>query len=213
MAINKANAPKSARWLGFRYMKQPHFSLGPSRRETWDEFYLGLAQYWAQHRSKDPSTKCGSIIVRPDNTQASAGYNGFPRGVSDDPALYEDRAAKYPRVVHAETNAILNAREPLHGYTLYIWPFMTCERCATNIIQAGIKRVVSPEATPEQIERWGESFKIALALYAQAGVTVNVGIATSVETAPKADEGGARAGEGAGPGVVVTGDDWHNHGC
>jgi deoxycytidylate deaminase len=42
---------------------------------------MKVAEGW----SKDPSTKVGAVIVRPDLTVASIGYNGFPRGMSDDP--------------------------------------------------------------------------------------------------------------------------------
>jgi len=183
------------------------------KRGTWDEFYLGLACHWALHRSKDPSTKCGAIIVRPDRTQAGAGYNGFPRGVDDSPELYDDRTAKYARVVHAEVNAILNSKDPsLQGYTIYVWPFMTCERCAANIIQVGITRVVTPPATTSQIERWGDSFKIAMEMYAQAGVTVDViGAATCAKTPAEAVGRGARAGAGKGAGALIN-SDWENHG-
>ena len=47
--------------------------------------------------------------------------------------------------LYAETNAILFAnRDRLVGSTLYVYPLSPCVRCATNIIQSGIKRVVAP---------------------------------------------------------------------
>jgi dCMP deaminase len=136
---------------------------------TWDAHFLGLAERAAQ-KSKDPSTKCGAIIVRQDRSIASTGYNGFPRGVSDTPDLYADRETKLRRIVHAEMNAILFAREPLNGYTLYTWPFLTCERCAAHVVQAGIKRVVAPKSNNA---RWIESFQFARSLFAEAGVNVD----------------------------------------
>jgi dCMP deaminase len=137
---------------------------------NWDEKFLGLCEYIAKW-SKDPSTKVGAVIVRPDRTIVSTGYNGFPRGIADKPELLTSREEKYKRVIHAEVNAILTAREPLTGCTLYC-SLMTCERCAVIVIQAGIKRVVAQKMSIEQEERWGEALKLAHQLYAEAGVQV-----------------------------------------
>jgi dCMP deaminase len=137
----------------------------------WDLRFFELA-YLVASWSKDPSTQTGAVIVRPDRTVASIGYNGFPRGCDDDPALYADRPTKYARIVHCEMNAILSAREPLRGYTLYTYPFMSCDRCAAHVIQAGITRCVAPIATADQLERWGDAFKKSTALFGEAGVTV-----------------------------------------
>lgn len=137
----------------------------------WDERFLELAQLIASW-SKDPSTKVGAVIVRPDRTIASLGYNGFPRGCDDDPILYEDRPTKYARVIHGEMNAIISAREPLHGFTLYLFPFLSCDRCAAHVIQAGIKRVVACKCPPYLAERWEETLVRARQMYREAGVSV-----------------------------------------
>lgn len=48
---------------------------------------------------------------------------------------------KYPYVVHAELNAILNARGiDLSGATIYVSLF-PCHECAKAIIQSGIKTI------------------------------------------------------------------------
>lgn len=109
----------------------------------WDGRFLSLAAHIAEW-SKDPSTKCGAVIVRHDRTIASMGYNGFPRCIKDDLDLLNNREEKYKRIIHAEVNAMLFAREIVAGYTLYTWPFLPCCRCATQIIQCGIRRVVAP---------------------------------------------------------------------
>lgn len=138
--------------------------------EKWDRFYLGMAKY-VSTASKDPSTQTGGVIVRPDRTVVSVGFNGFPRGIYDDPELLNNREEKYKRVVHSEMNAILSARESLQGYTLYNWPGQSCERCAVHVIQVGIKRVVSPKVPPEGFaERFAESWKLTEALFDEAGV-------------------------------------------
>jgi dCMP deaminase len=95
------------------------------------------------------------------------GYNGFPRRMCDDSALYSDRETKYSRVIHAEVNAILTAREPLNGYTLYTWPLSTCDRCSVLVIQSGITRVVSLFNLEP---RWDEALKKAASYYKEAGV-------------------------------------------
>lgn len=61
---------------------------------------------WMAQRSKDPHHKVGAIILRADGTLVSGGYNGFPRGVNDDPALYADKPTKRRRIQHAERNAV-----------------------------------------------------------------------------------------------------------
>ena len=136
----------------------------------WDGRFVELASHIAKW-SKDPSTKCGAVIVRSDKTIASVGYNGFPRGLDDSGKLYDNRSVKYDRVIHAEMNAILNASESLKGHTLYTWPLPTCSRCAVHVIQSGIVRVVFPKlVTKEEIGRWGDSVQNALDYYKEANV-------------------------------------------
>lgn len=135
----------------------------------WDFRYLRLAREIATW-SKDGSTKCGAVIVRPDKTICSLGYNGFPRQMPDEEGLYEDRGEKYSRILHAEMNAILTAPEPVRGYTLYTYPFLTCERCSVHVIQAGITRVVAPKALGDRGERWNESLEKSRNYYAECDV-------------------------------------------
>ena len=101
---------------------------------------MGIALLAAQ-RSKDPSTQVGACIVSEDNIIISTGYNGMPKGCSDDefPWDREGKDTKYPYVVHAELNAILNAHgRNLQGSKLYVSLF-PCNECAKAIIQSGIK--------------------------------------------------------------------------
>lgn len=110
---------------------------------TWDEYFMGVAML-AARRSKDPNTQVGACIVSPDNIIISAGYNGLPNGCSDDeyPWEREGEETKYPYVVHAELNAILNANgRDLRGSRLYVALF-PCNECAKAIIQAGVKEVL-----------------------------------------------------------------------
>ena len=110
---------------------------------TWDEYFMGVAML-AARRSKDPNTRVGACIVSQDNIIISTGYNGLPNGCSDDeyPWEREGEETKYPYVVHAELNAILNANgRDLRGSRLYVALF-PCNECAKAIIQAGVKEVL-----------------------------------------------------------------------
>ncbi len=112
---------------------------------SWDEYFMGVAVLAAK-RSKDPSTQVGACIVDKQNRILSTGYNGFPQGCSDDefPWNRDDTLGetKYPYVVHAELNAILNTRgKSLADSKLYVSLF-PCNECAKAIIQAGVTEVV-----------------------------------------------------------------------
>lgn len=107
---------------------------------------MGVALLSAM-RSKDPNTQVGACIVNDDNRIVSVGYNGFPRGCSDEDFPWERSAdnqndTKYPFVCHAELNAILNSNGiGVRGSRIYVALF-PCNECAKAIIQAGIKEIV-----------------------------------------------------------------------
>ena len=110
---------------------------------SWDEYFMGIAML-AARRSKDPNTQVGACIVSQDNIIISTGYNGMPKGCSDDEFPWDrtGEETKYPYVVHAELNAILNANgRDLRGSRIYVALF-PCNECAKAIIQAGIREVV-----------------------------------------------------------------------
>jgi dCMP deaminase len=135
----------------------------------WDQRFLRLAEHVAGW-SKDPSTKVGSVIVDAKRRVLGVGYNGFPRGIADDPTTLANRPEKLSMTVHAEMNSILNTGTPmsLEGATLYatLYP---CNECAKAIIQAGIARVVT--YTPKS-DRWKEAHDTASAMFYEAGVEV-----------------------------------------
>ena len=96
-------------------------------------------------RSKDPSTQVGACIVSEDKRIVGVGYNGLPRGCNDDEFPWERSGdfleTKYPFVVHAELNAILNSIKELKDCTIYVSLF-PCNECVKAIIQSGIKEIV-----------------------------------------------------------------------
>jgi len=127
--------------------------MSKEKADKWDLRMLNLADHISAW-SKDPSTKCGAVIAAPDRTIVSMGYNGFPRGMDDNPVLYEERQIKYERIVHCEMNAILSSYNSVIGCTLYTFPLISCSRCAVHIIQAGIMRCVAPRIPQDQATRW-----------------------------------------------------------
>lgn len=161
-------------WPDWRTV-EPNKAVEHIRTDKWEQRFLGMARLISSW-SKDSSTKCGAVIVRPDRTLAALGYNGFPRGVDDDHALYLDRPRKYERVVHAEMNAILSAAEPVRGYDLYVWPpseAPTCNRCAAHVIQAGIARVFYQHDSTSTIhQRWSDYPEEGLTMFREAGIEV-----------------------------------------
>ena len=112
---------------------------------SWDEYFMGVAALSGM-RSKDPNSQVGACIVSDDNKILSMGYNGFPKGCSDDEFPWaregDELETKYVYVTHSELNAILNYRGgSLEGATLYVSLF-PCNECAKAIIQCGIRTVV-----------------------------------------------------------------------
>ena len=113
---------------------------------TWDEYFMGVAMLSGM-RSKDPNTQVGCCIVSQDNKILSMGYNGFPKGCSDDEFPWAREGenpleTKYVYSTHSELNAILNySGGSLVGAKLYVSLF-PCNECAKAIIQSGIKEVI-----------------------------------------------------------------------
>lgn len=111
---------------------------------SWDEYFMGVALLSAK-RSKDPSTQVGACVVNEDKRIIGIGYNGFPRGCSDDIFPWGKESnnvleTKYPYVVHAEANAILNSSSSLKNSTVYVTLF-PCNECAKLLIQSGVKHI------------------------------------------------------------------------
>jgi len=121
--------------------------------------------------SKDPSTKVGAVIVDSYNTDISVGFNGLPRRIQDTDQRLNNRDIKLKMIIHAEINAIITAKRPLNGTTIYTYPFMSCSQCAGMIIQSGICRHISYKTNNE---RWKDSFDLALEMFDEARVIVNL---------------------------------------
>jgi len=134
----------------------------------WHKIHLNTAWHISL-RSKDPSTKCGAIITK-GKYEVSLGYNGFSTRVKDLPERYTDRDLKYQLMLHAETNAILKSKKSLNHTTIYTYPLPPCVRCACNIIQAGITKVIAPKPLGSLALRWKDSLNLASTLYNESDV-------------------------------------------
>lgn len=113
---------------------------------SWNEYFMSIC-ILSSKRSKDPNTQVGSCIVDENNHIIGIGYNGFPNGCSDDILPWSrdnpnNLENKYPYVVHAEVNAILNKNiMDLSNCRMYITLF-PCNECTKIIIQSGIKEII-----------------------------------------------------------------------
>ena len=112
---------------------------------SWDEYFMGVAKLSAL-RSKDPNTQVGACIVSEDNKILSMGYNGLPRGCSDDEFPWSREGDpldnKYLYTAHSELNAILNYQGgTLQNAKMYVTLF-PCNECTKAIIQSGITEII-----------------------------------------------------------------------
>lgn len=134
---------------------------------NWSTYFINLAVL-ASKKSKDPSTKVGSVIVK-NNIILSTGFNGFPIGFPDKDE-WLNNSDKYFYVAHSEQNCIsLAARNgiQLEESTLYTL-FHPCNECSKSIIQAGIKKVCHLDI--ELNDKWAESIKYAKQMFYYCGI-------------------------------------------
>ena len=115
---------------------------------SWDESFM-LHAVVTSGRSKDPNSQVGACIVDKNHRILSLGYNGTPNKWDDDKFPWgrnnqDPKNNKYPYVIHAEMNALLNYKgdnKDLEDSTVYVTLF-PCHECAKCLAQAGIKRIV-----------------------------------------------------------------------
>ncbi len=123
------------------------------KRPSWDEYFIGMADYVAL-RATCNRGRSGCVIAR-DKRVISTGYVGSPPGLPhcDDvghdmhKVINEDGSESEHciRTAHAEQNAIAQAARfgvALEGATLYC-RMVPCHVCAKMAVTAGIKRIVA----------------------------------------------------------------------
>jgi deoxycytidylate deaminase len=145
-----------------------------------DRGFLLACKGWA-NESLDPSTKLGAVLVNTEAKIVASGCNNFPPGIEPTSERLNDRETKLKLIVHAERAAVLNAARQgvrTRDTTLYfiamdksghIWGGAPCVACSMELIQAGIRRIVSP---PKKLvpTRWAAEIAAAASLLTEAGV-------------------------------------------
>lgn len=139
-----------------------------------NEVFMTIAKVIAR-QSKDPVTQTGAVVVDKNNKLLGVGYNGWAKGIKE--GLYswnndvgENKKnilkTKYPYVVHAEVNAILDAGGIVKNGKIYCLLF-PCNECAKIIIQSGITTLYYED---DRQDRDKNSFTISKELFNVAGV-------------------------------------------
>lgn len=97
-------------------------------------------------RSKDPSTQVGAVLVK-DRRIVGTGYNGYPSGCDESQFGWSRDIpkdgwldTKYPYVIHAEVNALINTIAPTENCELFVTLY-PCNECAKLLIQGGVKKI------------------------------------------------------------------------
>ncbi|KAJ8536568.1 hypothetical protein K7X08_034969 [Anisodus acutangulus] len=154
-------------------------SFDPSKRQrylSWDDYFMAIA-FLSAERSKDPNRQVGACLVSQNYVILGIGYNGFPRGCSDDKLPWAKKSkngnpleTKYPYVCHAEVNAILNTNHAsAAGQRLYVTMF-PCNECAKIIIQSGVSEVIY--VVEKRLDGSDEAYVASHKLMSMAGIKV-----------------------------------------
>lgn len=124
--------------------------------QTQKDIWLMALAHEVAHASRCWRQQVGAIITR-DNLIIATGYNGVARGELHCGACQQDAGA-ICQATHAEMNAIIAAARLGHhtdGASMYC-TLEPCHKCASAIINAGIKMViVSKKTAPATINSLG----------------------------------------------------------
>lgn len=142
----------------------PRCTLHESDRDR----FKALADF-ARKESHDPNTQnAAAVLSRSDNSFWPVGTNRLPAGVKPTKERLAS-PAKNDWMIHAEVAALLHVD---YGDTLYaLWA--ACPACAVAIVEAGISRVVTLQATQDATpERWRARVATGLEILRAGGVEV-----------------------------------------
>jgi len=124
--------------------------------------------------SPDPSSQNGAILVYEDGATIG-GWNAVPKVIADiHVGVYNDRAKKYRYVTHAEESVLLHAAKwgmSTIGSTV-VCPWAACTRCARQMIEAGVKRVVRHKQRMGERSDWDQDIIEADSYMRAAGIDV-----------------------------------------
>jgi deoxycytidylate deaminase len=123
--------------------------------------FLKEADFKAKLFSKDNKRKVGAIILEKESLiQLSCGYNGLPRKLKETKKRWSKKY-KDLYVIHAETNAIIQASRTNSNInnSIMVCNRFPCHNCCLNIIQAGIKLLITVEPEWNSLsKKWKKSF-------------------------------------------------------
>lgn len=116
-------------------------------RPSWDDYFMSIA-FLVSTRATCDRKKVGAVLVK-DRTIISTGYNGAASGMPHcDQVGHElkeiEGRPSCVRTIHAESNAIDQARESLEGAVLYT-NVIPCYDCAKRIVNAKVSKVMYAE--------------------------------------------------------------------
>lgn len=114
----------------------------PIIKDDWTITYLKQAFDTAK-RSPDSQTQCGCVLTTPTHHIIATGYNGFIRDI-DDSILPNVRPEKYPWMIHAEHNAILQCAflgKSSKDSIMYVTG-EPCINCYQFMYQAGVTEII-----------------------------------------------------------------------
>ncbi len=144
---------------------------------SWDELFMRHV-YLIASKSKDKSTKIGSILVKGD-TIISEGFNGLARGVNDNILERQIKPDKYLWFSHAEFNSICNcARNGISSLgSICYTNGISCANCTLALIQGGIKELVIHSEWAERSglltnPKWKESCKISIQMFKETNIPI-----------------------------------------
>jgi dCMP deaminase len=125
-------------------------------RPGWDLYFLSIAGAVAA-RGDCRRRQVGAVLVRPDRTIASTGFNGTapgglscldgecPRAFTDvEPGSSYDSGPGVCVATHAEANCLLFSREDTKGFVMYLTT-APCGGCERLLRSARLSRVVWPD--------------------------------------------------------------------
>ena len=123
--------------------------------------FLKEADFKAKLFSKDTKRKVGCIILENESLiQLSCGYNGLPRKLKETKKRWLKENKDY-YVIHAETNAIIQASRTNTNIknSIMVCNRFPCHNCCMNLIQAGIKLLITVEPEWNNLsKKWKKSF-------------------------------------------------------
>ena len=141
-------------------------------KEKWIDYFRSSVNRNSS-MSKDVNTQVGAVIFsEEDLVEISSGWNDLPRGMEHS-LERNSRPLKYKITPHAEMNAIVNAARMgrvTKGSSLIVNMF-PCSMCAALIVNAGIKKVYSPEPNYNHVQ-YGEDFRLSEKILKECRVEV-----------------------------------------